>query len=110
MGKLTRICATVSQPSFAASHPRKNSDAPFLVLGGYSDFLLPALYANGHGVITGLGNIAPVGLLMHQCNLRLIMSMKLSIAKLYEVSAATFADSSALIEAQRLQGIVARAD
>ena len=60
VGKLTRICATVSAASFAASHPRKNPDAPFLVLGGFTDFVLPSAYAMGHGAITGLANVAPV--------------------------------------------------
>lgn len=32
----------------------------FLVLGGFADFILPAVYANGHGAITGLANFAPV--------------------------------------------------
>lgn len=62
MGKLTRICATVSTPSFASSHPRKNANAPFLVLGGFADFILPSTYANGHGAIIGLGNVAPVSI------------------------------------------------
>lgn len=60
VGKLTRVCATVSQPSFASAHPRKNSTAPFLVLGGFIDFLVPSTFANGHGAITGLANLAPV--------------------------------------------------
>ena len=60
VGKLTRICATVSDAAFAASYPRKNSADQFLVLGGYSDFLVPATYAAGHGCITGLANVAPV--------------------------------------------------
>jgi dihydrodipicolinate synthase/N-acetylneuraminate lyase len=60
VGKLTRIAATVSEPSFASVHPRKNKDAPFLVLGGFTDFILPGAYANGHGAITGLANVAPV--------------------------------------------------
>jgi 4-hydroxy-2-oxoglutarate aldolase len=59
VGKLTRIAATVSDPAFSSNHPRKNKDV-FLVLGGFTDFLLPGIYANGHGAITGLANIAPV--------------------------------------------------
>ncbi|KAJ3555997.1 hypothetical protein NM688_g2272 [Phlebia brevispora] len=93
VGKLTRICATVSQTSFAEKYPRKNPNAPFLVLGGFTDFLLPSIYANGHGVITGLGNIAPY-----------------TIRKLYDLSVDTLEDASLLPEAQRIQGIVARAD
>lgn len=43
-----------------AQYPRKNANAPFLVLGGFVDFLLPSSFANAHGAITGLGNVAPV--------------------------------------------------
>lgn len=60
VGKLTRIAATVSDPSFATLYPRKNPDAPFLVFGGFTDFIVPGVFANGHGAITGLGNVAPV--------------------------------------------------
>ncbi|KAK7692847.1 hypothetical protein QCA50_004482 [Cerrena zonata] len=93
VGKLTRICATVSDPAFSSLHPRKNPDAPFLVLGGFIDFLVPSTYANAHGAITGLANVAPY-----------------TIAKLFELSVQTLQDPSLLNEAQRLQGIVARAD
>lgn len=60
VGKLARIAATVSDPTFSFNHPRKNKNAPFLVLGGFTDFLLPGAYVNGHGAITGLANVAPV--------------------------------------------------
>ena len=60
VGKLTRICATVSDPSFDSAHPRLNPDAPFLVLGGFVDFVLPTTFVNADGAITGLGNVAPV--------------------------------------------------
>lgn len=60
VGKLTRISATVSDPSFASQHPRLNPDAPFLVLGGFIDFVLPTAFVNAHGAITGLANLAPV--------------------------------------------------
>lgn len=93
VGKLTRICATVSEKSFALSHPRKNANAPFLVLGGFADFILPSTFVNAHGAIIGLANVAP-----HAC------------AKLFELSVASLADPSLLPEAQRLQGIVARGD
>ncbi|GJE98273.1 dihydrodipicolinate synthetase [Phanerochaete sordida] len=93
VGKLTRICATVSEKSFAASHPRKNPKAPFLVLGGFADFIVPSTFVNGHGAIIGLANVAP-----HAC------------AKLFELSVASVADPSRLPEAQRLQGVVARGD
>ena len=62
VGKLTRICATVSEPSFTEDHPRLNPDAPFLVLGGFVDFVLPTAFVRAHGAITGLGNVAPVSL------------------------------------------------
>ncbi|KAH9928765.1 dihydrodipicolinate synthetase [Amylocystis lapponica] len=93
VGKLTRICATVSEPSFSSLYPRKFKDAPFLVLGGYADFILPSTYANGHGAITGLGNVAPY-----------------TIAKLFELAQASLKNPTVLPEAQRLQGIVGRAD
>lgn len=64
VGKLTRIADGVTPPaSFAKAYPRRNKDAstvPFLVLGGFCDFLVPGLYANAHGAITGLGNLVPV--------------------------------------------------
>ncbi|KAH9940529.1 dihydrodipicolinate synthetase [Epithele typhae] len=93
VGKLTRICATVCDPSFAAQSPRVNPDAPFLVLGGFIDFVLPTAYVNAHGAITGLGNVAPY-----------------TIKKLFDLSEAARTDPSLLPEARRLQGIVARGD
>jgi L-threo-3-deoxy-hexylosonate aldolase len=114
VGKLTRIAATVSVPSFVRDHPRKNKDAPlvlplwssygcsrfgsFLVLGGFVDFLLPSLYANGHGSITGLANVYPY-----------------TLHALWSASLATLPSSSdpsveRLQYAQYLQGIAARAD
>ncbi|KAF9075210.1 dihydrodipicolinate synthetase [Rhodocollybia butyracea] len=93
VGKLTRIADIVSASEFTSKHPRKNHNAPFLVLGGYADFITPSTFANGHGAITGLGNVAP-----H------------SIVKLFEISQASRSDASLLPEAQRLQGIIARAD
>ena len=63
VGKLTRICATVSEQSFSDAYPRKNPNAPFLVLGGFADFILPSTYVNGHGAIIGLANVAPVSTL-----------------------------------------------
>ncbi|TBU35992.1 dihydrodipicolinate synthetase [Dichomitus squalens] len=93
VGKLTRISATVSEPSFAQTHPRKNPYAPFLVLGGFTDFILTSSIVNGHGAITGLANVAPF-----------------TVYKLFEISEKAKVDPSVLPEAQRLQGIVARAD
>lgn len=60
MGKLTRIADSVSGPEFAKLYPRTKATAPFLVLGGFIDFLVPGAFANAHGAITGLGNVAPV--------------------------------------------------
>ncbi|KAJ7774494.1 dihydrodipicolinate synthetase [Mycena maculata] len=94
VGKLTRIADAVSDAAaFTSTYPRKNPSAPFLVLGGYIDFLTPSAFANGHGAITGLGNVSPY-----------------AIRKLFELSEAARTDLSILPEAQRLQGIIARAD
>lgn len=60
VGKLTRIANVVSDASFASAYPRKDPQAPFLVLGGFADFLVPSSYVNAHGAIIGLGNVAPV--------------------------------------------------
>jgi len=62
-------------------------------LGGFIDFLTPSAFANGHGAITGLGNVSPY-----------------AIRELFELSEAAQSDLSILPEAQRLQGIIARAD
>lgn len=60
MGKLTRVADAIAQPDFYSLHPRKTETAPFLVLGGFADFILPGAFVNGHGAIIGLGNVAPV--------------------------------------------------
>ncbi len=124
MGKLTRIASVVSSPSFASTYPRKagagaNSvTPPFLVLGGYGDILLSSVYARGHGCITGLANIFPVGkstsilASLHIHNLAswlicpCLMFIKASIAELYKL----ISSGSSINEAQRIQGIIARAD
>jgi len=93
VGKLTRIADEVSQASFATNYPRQNVHAPFMVLGGFIDFLTPSIFANAHGAITGLANIAPR-----------------SIVRLFQLSEAARKDLSLLPEAQRIQGIVARGD
>jgi len=46
-GKLARVAAATASSGF-------------LTMGGSSDFLLQTLVAGGHGVIAGLGNLAPV--------------------------------------------------
>jgi len=93
VGKLTRIAETVSDPAWATSYPRKNPQSNFVVLGGFADFLVPSTFVNGHGAITGLANVAP-----H------------AIIKAHQLSEASRKDLSFLPEAQRLQGIIARAD
>ncbi|KAG6823668.1 hypothetical protein H0H92_009490 [Tricholoma furcatifolium] len=93
VGKLTRIAETVTSDAWAAQHPRKNAASQFIVLGGFTDFLVPSTFVNGHGAITGLANLAP-----H------------TIAKVHQLSEAARKDLSFLPEAQRLQGIIARAD
>ncbi|PPR03624.1 hypothetical protein CVT24_007740 [Panaeolus cyanescens] len=93
VGKLTRIANAVSAPDFNKLYPRKSVDAPFLVLGGFIDFLIPSAYVNGHGAITGLANIAP-----H------------TIVRLFNVTEESRKDPTLIHEAQRLQGIIARAD
>ncbi|TFK42510.1 dihydrodipicolinate synthetase [Crucibulum laeve] len=93
VGKLTRIADAVSSPAFASTYPRKNAAAPFLVLGGFIDFLVPSGFASGHGAITGLANVAP-----H------------AIVHLFTLTEAAKKDLSILPEAQRIQGIIARGD
>jgi len=95
IGKLTRICATVSEPSFASEFPRSfvTADAPFLVLNGFTDTIVSSLVVSGHGAITGLANIAP-----H------------ASVRLFELAAALVKDPSVFKEANRVQGIVANAD
>jgi len=93
VGKLTRIAAAVADPEFGKEHPRKNPEALFLVLGGFADFITPSAFVQGHGAITGLANVAPY-----------------ASVKLFELSEAATTDPSILPEAQRLQGILARAD
>ncbi|KAF5373661.1 hypothetical protein D9758_000625 [Tetrapyrgos nigripes] len=90
VGKLTRIADAVAAPDFT---PRKESHAPFLVLGGFADFITPSTFSKGHGAIIGLANVAP-----H------------ATARLFELSTAASKDLSVLPEAQRLQGIIARGD
>ncbi|KAF8511948.1 dihydrodipicolinate synthetase [Hysterangium stoloniferum] len=94
VGKLARIAAAVSEPSFTKSHPRRSKNAQtFLVLGGFCDFLVPSLFANAHGAITGLANLAPN-----------------TIRRLFDLTSSALSDPSKLAAAQELQGIVAHAD
>jgi L-threo-3-deoxy-hexylosonate aldolase len=115
VGKLTRICATISTPSFASEFPRKftTANVPFLVLGGLTDTIIPTLVVRGHGAITGLANIAPVCFYIHRC-LQLWAFyghfFQYSCAKLFKLATAVVTDPSLLEEANRVQGIVANAD
>ncbi|QRW14512.1 dihydrodipicolinate synthetase family protein [Ceratobasidium sp. AG-Ba] len=93
VGKLTRIAATTAVPSFDKAHPRKNKDAPFLVLGGFADFILPSAFARAHGAISGLGNFAPY-----------------TLVRLTRLSFEAQTNPAVIPEAQHLQDIVARAD
>jgi L-threo-3-deoxy-hexylosonate aldolase len=93
VGKLTRLAAVVSVPSFEEKAPRRDRDAPFLVLGGFADFLLPSTFVRGHGAITGLGNVAPS-----------------AVVKLFQLSVEALSNPSVLPEAQKLQDLVARGD
>ncbi|WWD20281.1 hypothetical protein CI109_104757 [Kwoniella shandongensis] len=98
VGKLTRITAQTATSSFA-DFPRKSSTAPqFVTLGGFADFLAPAvLGGRGHGAIMGLGNIYPK-----------------SLAKLFEISYKLATDSAPspadLKKALALQDLVSGAD
>jgi len=93
VGKLTRICATVAVPSFAQLYPRTTESAPFLVLGGFADFLVPSAFARGHGAIMGLGNISP----------RLLV-------RCWELAQEALTNPMALEAAQHLQDLAARGD
>ena len=53
-GKLNRIVAATKTSKAAAS-----GQPSFLVLGGSADFTLPTLVGGGHGILAGLGNVAP---------------------------------------------------
>jgi len=55
-GKLNRVAAATRKLSKAG---RDVSNPEFLVLAGSADFTLPALVGGGHGILAGLGNIAP---------------------------------------------------
>ncbi|KZV99252.1 aldolase [Exidia glandulosa HHB12029] len=101
VGKLTRVAAAVAAPGFANVYPRKAEllpdEPPFLVMGGYADFLVPSIAARGHGAITGLSNLAPN-----------------AIARTYELGVKALQDpvkgATLLAEAQVMQGVLANAD
>lgn len=74
-GKLARVAAATASSGF-------------LTMGGSSDFLLQTLIAGGHGVIAGLGNLAPVA--------------NAKVMQLYE--------SGEMKKARELQAVLARGD
>lgn len=53
-GKLNRIVAATK-----SAKPSLAGQPSFLVLGGSADFTLQTLVGGGHGILAGLGNIAP---------------------------------------------------
>lgn len=86
-GKLNRIAAATKSKT---SKPLSLSTTPpsFLVLGGSADFTMQSLIGGGHGILAGLANISP-----KSC---------LEIIRQYK--------EGNLVEAHRLQEIVARGD
>ncbi|TVY22568.1 putative 4-hydroxy-2-oxoglutarate aldolase, mitochondrial [Lachnellula hyalina] len=92
VGKLTRITASVNEPSFQKQYPRKVETAPFLVIDGFIDFLLPSMASGSSGAITGLANFAP-----RTC------------VKLWELCQAAPGTGS-YVEAQKVQNLIANAD
>lgn len=50
VGKLTRITAAVDDSEFQALYPRKNEQAPFQIIDGYIDILLPSIASGASGV------------------------------------------------------------
>jgi len=99
----------VADPSFDGAHPRKNPLAPFLVLGGYADFITSSAFVHGHGAMPGLANVAPVSTFT-ACTRSYVDVDQYTLVKLFELSEAAKKDPSRLHEAQQLQGAVARAD
>ncbi|KAK4688935.1 4-hydroxy-2-oxoglutarate aldolase, partial [Tremellales sp. Uapishka_1] len=99
IGKITRLVGTTGTSSFQSKFPRRwqqgSAVSPFVVFGGFADFLVPSMYAKAHGAIAGIGNIFPR-----------------SFRKLYDLTqeAITTSDASILAEAQKLQALVAQAD
>ncbi|KAF4628240.1 hypothetical protein G7Y89_g9914 [Cudoniella acicularis] len=92
VGKLTRITAAVNEPSFQSQYPRKMEHAPFLVIDGFIDFLLPSMASGSSGAITGLANFAP-----RTC------------VRLWELCQAAPGTGS-YAEAQKVQNLISNAD
>ncbi|KAF8343885.1 uncharacterized protein EI90DRAFT_3143204 [Cantharellus anzutake] len=106
VGKLTRIAAETADPVWMKAHPR-SIPSPFLVLGGFVDFLLPSVFANAHGAITGLANVAPHAI-------RTLSDLSFACHPSSPVPTKgeqpDLSRKSIFAEAQRLQGIIANAD
>lgn len=92
VGKLTRITSIVNDPVFAQEYPRKVETAPFRVIDGFIDFLLPSMAAGSSGAITGLANFAPK-----------------TCVRLWELCLAV-PGSGSYAEAQKVQNLIANAD
>jgi len=74
-------------------------------LGGYADFLLPSIFANAHGAITGLANLAP-----HALKALSDLSFASHPSSPPPPGAKHLSREVILTESQRLQGIVSNAD
>jgi len=103
VGKLTRIASVVSSQSFISSKPRSKPDTAdrFLVLGGFTDFVTPSIFADAHGAITGLANVAP-----YACTRLFNMSEELKA----QSKGSKSTNSELLADTIALQGIIAQAD
>jgi len=85
-----RIALHTQSKAYMSRHPR-----PYFVFPGYSDYLLPAVFARAFGCITGTANVYPK-----------------SLARLWELclAASTSGSTQAMAEAQSLQDIITEAD
>jgi 4-hydroxy-2-oxoglutarate aldolase len=116
VGKLTRIASVVSSQSFLSSHPRSPKQNPqsavtvvadqFLVFGGFTDFLTPSIFADAHGAITGLANVAP-----YACAKLFRLSMELNAVASSSSSSSSKPPTKDLLRTTlNLQGLVAQSD
>lgn len=131
LGKLTRLSEPIHSHAFQKAHPRKQNAAPsvslgfgtslladgddlssFLLLTGLIDNVLAAASVGADGCIGGPPNFAPVrvvSLSWSDCQLTDPLGGQFTSAKLWELSQLPLSGAN-LKEAQRLQGILARAD
>jgi len=113
VGKLTRIASVVSSSSFLTSHPRSKPDLAdrFLVLGGFTDFLTPSIFADAHGAITGLGNVAPYACVkLFRLSERLKAKASSSKSTSHSSDDDSVSDADLLSQTLSLQGLIAQAD